>query len=144
MSTASYLWIFSYICLRGFGLAARRLSRRRVHPNGTQPKWWRLGAQRPGRVMKGESRTCDVLIFMCSIDVRWILVILYTCDVWHVIVVMLHTCDFWLVWWLVQWYVMLDCYICGKSLYICMMLFLYACFGGLPAREVDKIGNFVF
>jgi hypothetical protein len=38
---------------------------------------------------------------------------------------------------------MLDCYICGKSLYICMMLFLYACFGGLPAREVDKIGNFV-
>jgi hypothetical protein len=34
-----------YICLRGFRLTARCLSRRRVPPNGAQHKRWRGGAQ---------------------------------------------------------------------------------------------------
>jgi hypothetical protein len=33
---------------------------------------------------------------------------------------------------------MLDCYI----LYMCMLQFLYACFGGFTGGEVDKMSNF--
>jgi hypothetical protein len=60
------------------------------------------------------SRTCDVWILMCHGGVGSILVMF---DV-------------------------LDCYI----LYMCLLLFvyciLYTCFGGSPAREANKIGNF--
>jgi hypothetical protein len=38
---------------------------------------------------------------------------------------------------------MLDCYICEKSLIVYVYAqFLYVCFGDSPVGEVDKIGNF--
>jgi hypothetical protein len=41
----SYHLTCLYLCLGGFGLTARCLGRRRVHPNGAQHKRWRGGAQ---------------------------------------------------------------------------------------------------
>jgi hypothetical protein len=39
---------------------------------------------------------------------------------------------------------MLDCYICEKSLIVYVYAqFLYVCFGDSPVGEVDKIGNFL-
>jgi hypothetical protein len=88
------------------------------------------------------SSTCDVLIFMCSGGVRWILVMLHTCDVRRVIFVMLHTYDVWCddlfddMWY---WIVI---YVESHYLFMCMLQFLCAYFGGSPAGEADKIGNF--